>query len=1269
MVSGQSHSGAQGPVLHLYQSSEGDGKTYRVDLVLEIPGKPRQSATTRFSFELSDQEREDLRWYFEDYLQHPIDPAPQIAARIETWMAAKGQDLFDKLLDADNNTRFLWGAIRERLPETRIEVSPEVHEATVIPWELLRDSRTGALLALSAGSFVRTYSGPVLPAQLPATSSGPIRILLVICRPGREHDVPFRSVASHIVNSLTDEARAHFILDVLRPPTYEHLSETLRRARDAGEPYHVVHFDGHGAFIDVPEMFKKWRDKIQRDKKEKEKTREEKEQEEKALEKWLGELGLKGFDARRYSPDAMYPRPPREGKRGYLLFENPDSAYNVRLVDGPELGALLMEAQVPVLVLNACRSAHAEAPPAPTQVGDSTDQGANLTDDHIRVRAYGSFAHEVADAGVAGVVAMRYNVYVVTAAQFVADLYTSLTEGYTLGAAVRVGRRKLHDSPMRAIAYDPVRLQDWSVPVVYEAAPISLFPRQQDAGGIQIDPKSEAVPAQGDLDPQLPKRPDVGFYGRDETLLALDRAFDDHHVALLYAYAGSGKTTTAAEFGRWYSLTGGIEGPVLFTSFEFTSLERRRSLIEVLEGANSSIKQMFGSSISWLNEPWETLTKEKKRQATLNVLSTGTLLWVWDNVEQVAGFPTDTPSKLTAEEQQELVDFLRDAKDTKAKFLLTSRRDEQKWLGDLPARVEIPPMPMLERLELARELAKKYRKRLDVVKDWLPLLRYTQGNPLTITVVVGQALRAGLSTNEQIEAYLARLKAGEAAFEDEESEGRTKSLGASLGYGFSGFTEEERAQLALLHLFQGFVDVDTLCVMGAPEADWCLPAVRGLTREAGIPLLNRASEVGLLSDEDDGYYTIHPALPWYFKGLFDRFYGDFPVLPTRAYVEAMGYWGYYYHKQFVEGNQDVLGLLTVEEDNLLHARQLARANGWWSRVISTMQGLRALYDYTGRRAEWRRLVEEIVPDFVDPATDGPIPGREDDWSVITQYRVHLARASRLWLEVEQLQRTRVNWARERASSSVMLPLEELSVLQRGTVRSLAVSLTDLGQILREQGNPECVQPYEEAYELSLRIKETRGAAIIAFNLGHTYMQVHALGDLDQAEHWYHRSLELRAKSDRLGRAICYGQLAMVAHERFHEALKAGRPQEELLGHLNAALQGYRHKLDILPAGAISEFAMVHHQLGNTYDDAGDFDRALPHWRDSIRYEEAAGNTYGAAQTQGNIAAAFADRGRFDEALLYAQAALRNFSASPGATDDVQMIQQTIAAIEQAMKGG
>src|SRR5262249_15444211 len=150
----------------------------------------------------------------------------------------------------------------------------------------------------------------------------------------------------------------------------------------------------------------------------------------------------------------------------------------------------------------------------------------------------------------------------------------------------------------------------------------------------------------------------------------------------------------------------------------------------------------------------------------LQVLQQAPVLWIWDNVEPIAGFPKGTKSAWTEAEQRELVDFLRDAAPTRAKFLLTSRRDEREWLGDLPARITVPPMPMQERVQLARALAEKHSRRLTDVADWRPLLRFTDGNPLTITVLVGQALRDGLKTREQIEAFVARLRVGEAAFED-----------------------------------------------------------------------------------------------------------------------------------------------------------------------------------------------------------------------------------------------------------------------------------------------------------------------------------------------------------------------------------------------------------------------------------------------------------------------------------------------------------------------
>ena len=101
---------------------------------------------------------------------------------------------------------------------------------------------------------------------------------------------------------------------------------------------------------------------------------------------------------------------------------------------------------------------------------------------------------------------------------------------------------------------------------------------------------------------------------------------------------------------------------------------------------------------------WAAVTNPgQRRDLVLQVLEQIPVLWVWDNMEPVTGFPAGTASAWTAAEQQELADLLRDLRQrTKCKVLLTSRRDEHGWLGDLPARVRLTPMPMRESLQLPR---------------------------------------------------------------------------------------------------------------------------------------------------------------------------------------------------------------------------------------------------------------------------------------------------------------------------------------------------------------------------------------------------------------------------------------------------------------------------------------------------------------------------------------------------------------------------------------
>lgn len=1197
--------------LRIRQHAVAEGR-HRVEIDLLGDGAPR-AATSTFDFRLSPQDEEDLRWYLEDFLQYPQEPAATIARRIEGLMSEVGTKLFAGVFQANDDARDVWSRVRERLGETRIEIVTGVTEAASIPWELLREPKTAAALALSAHSFVRAQPNTALAPQLPARKKGKIRILLVLCRPRAEEDVPFRSVASQLLRGLSEANREAYELDLLRPPTFEQLGKVLRQAHREGQPYHVVHFDGHGTYMEVEEPGAPG-----------------------ALLGRLTSIVLAG---------------PRTGKHGYLWFENPRLEDNGELVDGTSLGQLLAATGVSVLVLNACRSAHTEPAPAP-----GAEAG---TDPHSEVRSFGSLAQEVMDAGVAGVVAMRYNLYVITAAQFVAELYSSLVRGAVLGEAVTLARKNLSDNPLREVVFSPLPLQDWTVPVVYEATPLQLFPKVRDGGGLKIHVESGATAsAAGSLDPDLPPPPDAGFYGRDETLLALDRAFDRTSIVLLHAYAGSGKTTAAAEFARWYSLTGGVDGPVLFTTFE-----RYLPLPRVLD----RIGQIFGPALEGAGVHWLALDDATRRQVALQVLAQVPVLWIWDNVEPVAGFPAGTESAWSTEEQEELLGFLRALRGTKAKVLLTSRRDEQPWLGDLPTRIAVPPMPMTESLQLVRALAARHGRRLTDVEDWRPLLAFARGNPLTLTVLAGQALREGFKTKAQIEAFVARLRSGEAAFPNDSSEGRSRSLGASLAYGFEqAFREEERKKLALLHLFQGFVDVDVLRAMGNPEAPWCLPEVRGLTREEGIALLDRAAEVGLLAAHGGGYYGIHPALPWFFKGLFERCYPAEDLAAVRAFVEAMGELGNYYWGQYERGNRDVLAALLAEEANLLHSRRLARVHGWWHRITSAMQGLRQLYAHTGRRGEWKRLVEEIVPDFVDPEHGGPLPECEEDWGLVTEYRVQLAREERQWAEAERLQTICVDWDRRRAAPALAQSVAELKSGETNAIRTLAVSLEALGSIRRELERAECVPTYEEALRLSERIGDHAEAAICAFNLGHAFKNLPALRDLGQAEHWYRRGLELRDERDRLGRGRCVGQLGSLAYERFHEARTAGRPEEELLRHLNEAVRLYHEALDLLPADAVNELAVVHGQLGAIYGDAGDLDSAVQQFRAAIQFSEQASDLYRAAQIRFNVAVALFDAGRRVDALEYAEAALRGFeSYGERAAEMIERTRRLIAEIRGA----
>ncbi len=250
------------------------------------------------------QVAEDIRWYLEDFLEDGDSPSQMRATRIRTAIEEAGIGLFRSLFESSPDGARIWKKVQKHLPLTEIQADV-ANPIPGIPWETIRAPDTHTPLALSAASFVRTesmrrFSSPPTPIVRRVC-----RILLVISRPSGTGDVAFRSVASKLFAALRNNPAFEVI--VLRPPTFSACAQALRDAARRGEPFDIVHFDGHGLHVGT------------------------------------GEEGGGNLP-----------------KGGYIIFED-ENGEEVRGISGREFGALIAETGTASVVLNACRSSYSGA--------------------------------------------------------------------------------------------------------------------------------------------------------------------------------------------------------------------------------------------------------------------------------------------------------------------------------------------------------------------------------------------------------------------------------------------------------------------------------------------------------------------------------------------------------------------------------------------------------------------------------------------------------------------------------------------------------------------------------------------------------------------------------------------------------------------------------------------------------------------------------------------------------------------------------------------
>lgn len=455
---------------------------------------------------LTDDDLKDLQWYLEDYLRAPYGTyagrGEAIAQRLSAW----GQLMFTGLFGA-GPARDAYIGLRSRTG-SRNAVQIVVRSGSPtwlgLPWELMTDpDRSPAPLVLDGVSVARSLPTPIGAAF--DVGGELLRVLMVISRPRGVADVGYRMIARHLVSRL-ELVAGKVELVVLRPPTVDSLEATLRAAREAGNPFQIVHFDGHGV--------------------------------------------LTGNHARADGADSY--ADPNSGV-GMLLFEHPGGGDDP--VPAERIGRVLADGQVPVVVLNACQSGavgkQVEATVAPRLLAG----GASA----VVAMAYSVYAVAAAEFMAAfyerlfsgatitdAVAAGRARIHQRPerpSPRGELPLEDWLIPVHYLRKEIRFPH--LHRNP--STRPNGISLSE---------ALDRLHRDTSDTLG-QVRPGDALMPV-GD------------FVGRDALFYTLEVAARTQHVVVLHGSGGAGKTELAKAFGRWWQDTHGVDEPkrVIWHSFE-----------------------------------------------------------------------------------------------------------------------------------------------------------------------------------------------------------------------------------------------------------------------------------------------------------------------------------------------------------------------------------------------------------------------------------------------------------------------------------------------------------------------------------------------------------------------------------------------------------------------------------------------------------------------------------------------------------------------------
>ncbi len=846
------------------------------------------------------------------------------------------------------------------------------------------------------------------------------------------------------------------------------------------------------------------------------------------------------------------------GPVGRLIFEDGDGKPDA--IASEQLSVLLREHRIPAVVLNACQSGMV---------------------DHEAEDAFASVAASLVQSGIRSVVAMAYSLYVSGGQKFLPAFYRRLFESGSVAEATRAGRQQMVAEPDRVCARGKFPLQDWLVPVLYQQEPFDFsFTKTAKVQAAKTTTLPEEV-----RDEENP----YGFIGRDGAILELERAMRRPPAGILiHGLGGVGKTTLARGFVQWLDVT---EGLLPEHCFWFTFQEIRTA---------EYVFNRLGETL--FSAQFITKSSEEKIDLLAAELYEKPCLIIWDNFEVVRGMPgTAVESNLPAEDQSQLLDFLKKLRGGKTKVLITSRSEED-WLGHTNCYKLKGGLGGLQGEECWEYCAVILcdlgitinRKDPDLVK----LMNLLDGHPLAMRIVLPRLEKMTAA------AIVKALQSNLADLLDVKDAAHAK-LFATLRFAEQSLPDDLHPLLIPLALHEHFVVGDFLEEI-AKQVD------AGWPRDRIDRFLETLSRAGLLRDRGASIHEIHPALIGFLRSALaesaaetsnGRWYRAFVrvmasqadgLTPLKLHENQETFHVLIgtFHRAVLEAerlamDEDCVKLIQSLAIFALNIRNFKASADLFARLAALARNHEdsrletATYHQMGRIAEERHDHENAEQWYRRALKVGEVHGNQRDIAIICRQLGTIALEQRDFPAAEE-------WCRR--ARDIDEKHRDLNTASTYHLQGLVAQ--------KRRDFPAAEMWYLKSLEIKAMHGDVHGAASTYHQMGTVAQE---RGDVTSANQWYQKSLGIREKcGDKEGASGTYHQLGTIAHVQ-HD--------------LSAAKEWLRKSLEIKEScGDEHGAANTYHALGMVAQEEGDFAAAEEWYGKSLAIHEKHRDQHGAFGT-------------------------------------------------------